>query len=57
MHTRNGRAARELRRTEAADRQALRDKRSDEDQLHRLIDNGHGHCKEACRLADAIQEA
>ena len=54
MHTRNGKVARELRRTEAAARQAARDKRTNEQQLHRLINSGHGHCKEAQRLADGM---
>jgi hypothetical protein len=54
MHKRNGRAAREQRRAEAAERQAARDARSDQQQLHLLINNGHGHCKEATRLADTI---
>lgn len=57
MHTRNGRHAREQRRVEAAERQAARDTRSNEQQLHRLINNGHGHCKEAIYLADTIGDA
>ena len=56
MHKRNGREAREARRTEAAERQAARDSRTDEYQLHRLINAGHGHCQEAQRLADSIEE-
>ena len=56
MNTRNGRMARDARRTEAAERQAERDGRTDEQQLHRLINAGHGHCKEAQRLADGIKE-
>ena len=56
MHTRNGREAREARRTEAAERQAERDVRTDEQQLHRLINAGHGHCQEAQRLSDRIEE-
>lgn len=55
MHKRNGREAREARRTEAAERQAERDVRTDEQQLHRLINAGHGHCQEAQRLADRIE--
>lgn len=51
MHKRNGRLAREARRTEAAERQAARDGRTDEQQLHRLINYGHGHCKEAQLLS------
>ena len=56
MNTRNGRMAREARRTEAAERQAARDSRTSEQQLHKLINNGHSHCKEAQRLADSIKE-
>ena len=56
MNTRNGRMARDARRTEAAERQAERDERTNEQQLHRLINAGHGHCKEAQRLADGIKE-
>jgi hypothetical protein len=56
MNTRNGREAREARRTEAAERQTARDSRTDEQQLHRLINAGHGHCKEAQRLATGIKE-
>lgn len=56
MRTRNGREAREARRTEAAERQAERASRTVEQQLHRLINAGHGHCKEAQRLADSIKE-
>ena len=56
MNTRNGRMALEARRTEAAERQAERASRTDEQQLHILINAGHGHCKEAQRLADGIKE-
>ena len=56
MSTRNGRMAKEARRTEAAERQAARDSRTDQQQLHKLINAGHGHCKEAQRLADTIKE-
>lgn len=45
-----GRAERERRRREAEDRQAARDKRGDKAQLKKLIDNGHGHCREVDRL-------
>ena len=51
---RRGKAAKEQRQRDAKERQAQRDKRSDEAQLEKLIANGHGHCKEATRLADGI---
>lgn len=54
MNTRNGRMALEARRTEAAERQAEREGRTNEQQLHRLINAGHGHCQEAQRLAEGI---
>jgi hypothetical protein len=47
---------RERRQREAKERQAERDARSDEAQLKKLIDNGHGHCKEALRLAGFSKE-
>ena len=47
---RRGRAVKERRQREAKERQAERDKRSDEAQLKRLINAGHDHCKEADRL-------
>ena len=56
MNTRNGRIAREARRTEAAERQAARDKRTDEQQLKRLIAAGHAHCREAKRLKGVSDE-
>ena len=56
MNTRNGRMARDARRTEAAERQAARDGRTDEQQLHRLINAGHGHCEEATRLCSGISD-
>ena len=56
MHKRNGRMAREARRTEAAERRAERDSRTNEQQLHKLINAGHGHCKEAQRLDASIKE-
>ncbi len=52
QHKRNGRAARDGRRNDAAIRQAERDGRSDYQQMTKLIKAGHGHCKEAQRLAD-----
>ncbi len=56
MHTRNGRVARDQRRTEAAERQAARDARTDAQQLSRLINTGHRHCKEALRLAGFLKD-
>ena len=56
MNTRNGRMARDARRIEAAERQAERDVRTDEQQLHRLINAGHGHCKEATHLCSGISD-
>lgn len=52
QHKRNGRQARDGRRNDAAIRQAERDGRTDNQQLSKLIRAGHGHCKEALRLAD-----
>lgn len=54
MNTRNGRQALHERQTEAAERQAERDSRSNKQQLHKLINAGHGHCREAQRLTDGI---
>ncbi len=53
---RRGQVAREARRTAATERQAVRDGRTDEQQLHKLVGEGHGHCKEAQRLAGVIPE-
>ncbi len=53
---RKGRVAREARRTAAEARQAERDKRTNEQQLKKLIFSGHGHCKEAQRLAAGIHD-
>jgi hypothetical protein len=53
---RRGRVAREARQAAAKERQAERDRRTDEQQLHKLIGEGHGHCKEAQRLAGHIPE-
>ena len=47
-------AERERRRREAAARQALRGARSDRDQLSKLENNGHGHCKEAEKLRESV---
>lgn len=49
-----GGAERERRRNEANARQALRDARSDEQQLNKLVREGHGHCKEAEKLHKRI---
>ncbi len=52
---RRGRVAREVRQLAAKERQAARDQRTDEQQLKKLIFSGHGHCKEAQRLAGGIE--
>jgi hypothetical protein len=49
-----GRAAKDLRRNEAALRQAARDGITDEQQLDKLIKAGHSHCREAMRLRHRI---
>lgn len=49
-----GGADRERRSREATERQALRDTRSDEDQLGKLEFQGHGHCKEAEKLRESV---
>jgi hypothetical protein len=53
---RRGTVAREARRTAAEARQAQRDSRTDEQQLKKLTDAGHSHCKEALRLAGFSKE-
>jgi hypothetical protein len=53
---RRGRVAREARQAAAKERQAERDKRTDEQQLKKLIFSGHGHCKEAQRLAAGVSD-
>jgi hypothetical protein len=53
---RQGRVAREARQASAKERQAERDSRTDEQQLNKLINEGHGHCKEAQRLAGFTKE-
>lgn len=47
----------EERRKEADARQAARDVRGDEEQLASLEVRGHGHCKEAQRLRDRLEDA
>ena len=47
---------RDERKQKAAARQAERDSRSDAEQLAKLIENGHGHCKEAERLAKSAKK-
>jgi hypothetical protein len=34
----------------------MRDSRTDEQQLHKLISEGHGHCKEAQRIAVGVHQ-
>lgn len=48
---------REMRQKEAQARQAEREARSDAEQFGRLMDAGHGHCREAERLAINMAEA
>lgn len=52
QHTRNGREARQTRRQEATERQSERDKRTDQQQITRLIQAGHGYCREVLRLKE-----
>jgi hypothetical protein len=54
---RRGRVAREARRTAAEERQADRATRTDEQQHRKLVNAGHGHCKEALRLAGEVSDA
>jgi hypothetical protein len=54
---RRGSVAKEARQLAAKERQAVRDSRTNEQQLNKLIGEGHGHCKEAQRLAGHIGEA
>ena len=50
-----GIADRERRREEAEERQKDRDRLGDKGQLAHLIATGHGHCKEADRLRERIE--
>ena len=43
-----------IRREQAVELQAKRDKRSDKEQLAVLIERGHPNCREALRLAKKI---
>jgi hypothetical protein len=52
---RRGSVAKEARRTAANERQAERDKRTDEQQHRKLVNAGHGHCKEALRLVGEVK--
>ena len=56
-HVRNGRAARDGRRNDAAIRQAEREGITDQQQMDRLIKRGHGHCSEVHRLRHSIAAA
>jgi len=40
----------------AAERQALRDARGPLQQLHTLIQRGHGHCKEADKMSKQARD-
>lgn len=53
----NFRERRKQRYEEAAERQEERIKRTPAQQLKKLEDAGHGHCKEADRLRTLIEEA
>lgn len=50
QHRRNGRERRDIRRNDAAIRQAERDGITDTQQVAKLIKAGHGHCREVKRL-------
>ncbi len=54
---RKGSVAKEARRSAAEARQAARDRRTDEQQHRRLIDAGHGGCKEVERLRNRMTKA
>jgi hypothetical protein len=54
---RRGRVVREARRTAAEERQADRAKRTGEQQHRKLINAGHGHCREVARLRDRTTKA
>ena len=47
---------REERQREAKERKAEREKRGDVNQLYRLEAAGHGHCKEAKRLRQELND-
>jgi hypothetical protein len=49
-----GRLAKESRRVNAEARQAEHAKRNDKNQLDKLINQGHGHCKEAHKLLNKL---
>lgn len=44
----------EIRREKALEQQARRDALTDQQQYEKLVAAGHGHCREALRLAAAI---
>jgi hypothetical protein len=54
---RRGSVAKEARQLAAKARQAVRDSRTDEQQHRKLIDTGHGHCREVVRLRDRMTTA
>ncbi len=54
---RRGRAVKERRQREAKERQAERDRRSDEAQHRKLINEGHGGCKEVALLRARMTKA
>ena len=54
---RRGRVAKEARRAAAEERQTDRGRRTDEQQHRKLINAGHGHCKEVVRLRGRMTDA
>ena len=52
-----GKEIRTIRKSEAEARAEARAARSDAEQLGVLMDRGHGHCREAQRLAERIAAA
>ncbi len=55
-NTRNGRAAKDGRRNDAALRQAEREGITDQQQMDKLIKRGHSHCREVHRLRHRIAQ-
>jgi hypothetical protein len=53
---RKGRVAKEARQAAAKERQARRDGRTDEQQHRKLINEGHGHCKEVAKLRERMTQ-
>ena len=51
---RRGKIAKEARRLAAEERQAERNRRTDEQQHSKLVNEGHADCKEAAMLRDRM---